>query len=784
MQKPPVGFRGDTGIGALTGLSGVGQQDLFLYDFDSEREYNYKEYSQTTPYYRFYKPIETSFLGQDVRYTFRPKTMGDLLTGLMLKFTFPSTTGTPTCLKNVGLSMIKRIDLIVNGNVVQSLKGDWMSIYESMYSNQQDRENVLNVSFNLGANYDTQPILKANDTSQRLFFPLPFFFNNHYTDSRVDTTSFRAPMPLCAMHNTEITIYIQFRALADIVSDTSGFATGADLTDFTFVTEEVTLTPSERFMLRSTRQEYPVEKVTAEESEVPALLDQKFRYYFNSAYSCRAIFWNLKENKLGYNPLFFDSIVDARITTVNKTDRNEIRLPLFLQQLQAYLHNYHSDGSFYGYSFSEQPLQVVLGDYEFRAPRPQSAYIDIGLTIASGLYQNWSQTLEAVGVENFTIEGEKILLDTNVGFQNGDKLLSLDMKTNGYFRTSTAGVGIPATAYESNGDTATAPFYMRFDPWSNVYQISIASTYYYPSTTNHYVDSSGNFQNGSFTYSGGTQTVDVPFWIDTSNTYSVVIVQDGADAAPLWGTCTANLYAVSPGAPVSVSTIASSFTQGKNYPTDSGTTATHPHLKITPDSFMNINTFVPVVENYILTMYYLSTNKFVVENSSVDFIDFDERTGIVDDRIEIERKAVEARVAKAEEEKKRELERLKEEERKRLEMELLANQRAAEEKARLEVEEAARLAEEERKRLEMELLAIQRAAEEKARLEAEEAARLAEEEAARLAEEERKRLSLKYLRTTVNQRAIRDMERAKIAAIEYENEIKRLKELDKSRKSR
>jgi len=621
MQKPPVGFRGDTGIGALTGLSGVGQQDTFLYDFDSKREYNYKEYSQATPYYRFYRPIETSFLGQDIRYTFRPKTMGDLLTSLMLKFTFPSTTGTPTCLKNVGLSMIKRIDLIVNGNVIQSLKGEWMSIYESMYSNQQDRENTLNVSFNLGSKYDTQPILKANDTSQRLFFPLPFFFNNHYVDSRVDTTSFRAPMPLCAMHNTEITIYIQFRALADIVSDTSGFAVGADLTDFAFITEEVTLTPSERFMLRSTRQEYPVEKVTAEELEVPAKIDEKIRYYFNSAYSCRAIFWNLKENKLGYNPNFYDSIVDARITTVNKTDRNEIRLPLFLQELQAYLHDYHNDGSFYGYSFSEQPLQVVLGDYEFRAPRPQSAYIDIGLTSASGDYLTWSQALEAVGVENFTIENQKIFLDTNVGFQSGDKLLSLDMKTNGFFRTSTAGVGIPATAYSSNADTTDPPFYMRFDPWNGL---------------------------------------------------------------------------------------------------DEG------YIKITPDSLMNINTLVPIVENYILTMYYLSTNKFIVEKSTVDFIDFDERTGIVDDRIEIERKAAEARaIAEAEEEKKRELERLKEEERKRLEMELLAIQRAAEEKARLEAEEAARLA-----------------------------------------EEERKRLALEQLRITVQQRAIEDTERAKIAEIE------------------
>ena len=790
MQKPPVGFRGDTGIGALTGLSGVGQQDPFLYDFDSKREYNYREYSQATPYYKFYRPAESTFLGEDIRYTFRPQTMGDLLTGLMLKFTFPSTTGTPTCLKNIGLSMIKRIDLIVNGSVLQSLRGDWMSIYESMYSNEQDRQNIFNVSFNLGATYDTQPTLKANDTSQRLFFPLPFFFNNHYTDSRVDTTSFRAPMPLCAMYNSEVTIYIQFRALADIVSDTDGFAAGADLTDFMFVTEEVTLTQSERLMLRSTRQEYPIEKITAEESEVPAVLDQKFRYYFNSAYSCRAIFWNLKENKLGYNPRFYDSIVNARISTNQGTDRNEIRLPLFLQQLQAYIHDYHNDGSFYGYSFSEKPLQVVLGDYEFRAPRPQSAYIDIELTIASGLYQNWSQTLTAIGVENFTIEGQKILLDTSVGL-SVDKLKSLDMKTNGFFRTSTAGVGIPGTAYSSVINNIL-PYYMRFEPWSNVYKITISSVEYFPSTTSHYVDSSGNYQDGSFTYSGGTETVNVPFWIDSSNTNAVVIVQDGADGAPLWGTCTANLYATTVGTPVAVSTIASSFTQGTNYPTDSGTTATNPHLKITPDSRTNINTFVPVVENYILTMYYLSTNKFIVDKSTVDVIDFDERTGIIDDRIEIERKAAEARAEALKIlEEQRELERLEEEKRKRIEMELIAIKKAAEEKARLEAEEAARLAEEQ--------MRIQRAAEEKARLEAEEAARLAEEERRRIAEEqmriqraaeekarleaeeERKRRARKELKRSVELRAAEDNKRAQI---EYEKERKRLKELDESRKSR
>jgi len=466
MQKPPVGFRGDTGIGALTGLSGVGQQDPFLYDFDSKREYNYNEYSQATPYYRFYRPTSTTFLGEEIRYTFRPQDMGDLLTGLMLKFNFPTTTGTPTCLKNLGLSLIKKVDLVVNGKTIQTLRGEWLSIYESMYSSEQDRENILNVSFNLGAKYNTQPVLKANDTSQRMFFPIPFFFNNHYVDSKADTKSFRAPLPLCAMHNSEITLVIQFFPLDNLVSDTSGFAIGADLTDFMFVTEEVTLTPSERFMLRSTRQEYPIEKVTAEDVQIPgSVVGTFYRYFFNSAYSCRAIFWTFKNAITGYNAVSYDPLIDARITTLNKTDRNELRKPLFLQELQAYLHDYYNDGSFYGYSFSEQPLQVVVGDYEFRAPRPQSSSIEMFFAAVTPGYSLWSSNFPDE-TQNYVINGNKILLDTSVGLGGGTKVLnSLDMTNFGYLMTDTARVGIPATSYTDTTNLSN-PYMMRFEPWN------------------------------------------------------------------------------------------------------------------------------------------------------------------------------------------------------------------------------------------------------------------------------------------------------------------------------
>ncbi|MGA1008711.1 MAG: EF-hand domain-containing protein [Sedimenticolaceae bacterium] len=465
MLKPPVGFRGDTGIGALTGLSGVGQQDQFLYE-KIPREPKYPEYTHATPYYRFYRPTSTSFLGEEIRHVFRPQNMGDLLTSLMIKCRFPPTSGSVTCLRNLGLSMIKKADLLIDGLVVQTFQGEWMSIYESMYSSEQDREDIFNTIFNLGGAYDTGVSLKTNDTTQTLFFPLPFFFNKHYVDSKVDTTSFRVPFPLCSIHNSEVTLVMQFYSLAEIVSDTSGFAAGADLLDFKFVTREVTLTPQERFMLVSKPQEYPIEKINREEIEVPATVGAKFRYYFNSAYSCRSIFWTFKNKLSGYNPIFYTPIITAQVVTLNKTDRGEVRKPLFFQEFQAYVHNFHNNKTFYAYSFAEQPLQVVLGDYEFRAPRPQSAYIDMFFTTVSAGYELWSGQFASTQ-QNYTVQDTRIILDTSVGLGGSSVLKSLRMNSYGYFRTNTARVGIPGTSYSStsNDGPPPIPYKMRFEPW-------------------------------------------------------------------------------------------------------------------------------------------------------------------------------------------------------------------------------------------------------------------------------------------------------------------------------
>ena len=157
--------------------------------------------------------------------------------------------------------------------------------------------------------------------------------------------------------------------------------------------------------------------------------------------------WDFKELVEGFNPSFFIPVKTATINTLKKTDRSEERVGLFYQDFQAYAHNYHNGGSFYGYAFSENPLDVMRGDYEYRAPRPQSSYIDMVLQIAAAGYSLWSFAEST----DYNVN-ENLILNTDV---NGNTLTIADAS----LRTDTANVGI--SSYSDTSINDTLPHYMR-----------------------------------------------------------------------------------------------------------------------------------------------------------------------------------------------------------------------------------------------------------------------------------------------------------------------------------
>ena len=450
MLKPPVGFRGDTGTGALTGINAVGLQDTFLYSDDkAPTENEHIEYTQGTPFYRVYKPTQTAFLGQEIRHTFYPKEMGDLLRAMLISFNLPTTTDSgKKSLFNVGYNIISKISLLVDGSEIQNMTGGFMSHYESMFSTQVSRVNTLNLMTNLNYAYNTQSAFYQNSMKQRIVLPIPFFFNTHYEDGRVNTTSFRSAFPLCAMFNSEITLVIEFKTLEEIAENTSNFTT-TDLTDFKFITREIVLTNAERNDLKFRRLDIPIEKFNTENFRIEldrSALTTKYRYYFNSSYSCRAIFWDFKELTDAFNPFFFIPLKNATLNTLKKNDRSQERAGIFYQDFQAYAHNYHNGGSFYGYAFSENPLDVVRGDYEYRAPRPQSSYIDMVLQIAASGYAGWNLGGLTLNVN------ENLILNTDVDAQT----LTI---TDASLRTNISNVGI--STYSHPPINTVLPHYMR-----------------------------------------------------------------------------------------------------------------------------------------------------------------------------------------------------------------------------------------------------------------------------------------------------------------------------------
>jgi hypothetical protein len=455
MQKPPVGFHGDTGTGALTGINAIGPLEEMMYNHEPVTVNNFNEYTHATPYYRFYTPVSTKFLGQEIRHVFEPKEMGDLMTGLMFKFTFPTTSVPTPCAQNLGLSMIERIDLFINDEKIQSLKGDWMSIYETMHSSSQDRENILGMMFNFGTTYDQKSTVTPYP--KELYYPIPFFFNNHYSDSNLDTTTFRPPLPLCALYNSKITIVIKFLKLEEIVQDTTGFSSDADLSNFMFVTEEVKLSNSERYSFIYKSISYPIEKINDESIELePKALEVAYRYYLNSYYTSRALFWTFKlEQGIPYNPDFYSPIIKAQINLLSKSDRSEFKNPLFFKQFQSYIHDFYNNGVFYSYSFCENPLKVVYGDYEYLTPRPQSAYIDMFYSAAPVGFRNFSEIL-GTSSSSYTYSYNNLILDTSLD------LTSLDTGIYSKLETNSAYIGLPSISYTSSDNVF--PWDVRFSP--------------------------------------------------------------------------------------------------------------------------------------------------------------------------------------------------------------------------------------------------------------------------------------------------------------------------------
>jgi len=626
--KPPVGFYGKTGTGALTGLSAVGGQEPYLYCKKKrlQTDYKHKEYTEGNTFYKVYRPVQDTYLGSEIRHKFLPKEMGDILTSLMVSFELPGANGYGVeGLYNHGYSIIEKASLLINGEEIQTLDGNFMGIYESMYSSEVDRNNTLNFMVNMNYGYDTKPIYPVGDQKQRCLVPLPFFFNNHYVDSCMDTNSYRSSLPLCALYNSEITLVIRFKRLEQIVEET-GKLNGTDLTDLKFITEETVLSSAERNEMRNKVIRFPIEKINKEDFEfvykiqvspTQFIYQYFFTYYLNSIYSARAIMFFFKEKTSGFAPDYYTPITNATLNTLTKTDRGEARDKKYFQEYQAYSHGYHCNGLFYMFSFSELPLQVILGDYEFRAPKPQSAYLFINFYPESpDSYVYWTDVFDPL-VQSDYILTRNLYLNTSVGLGTDGFLNSIVALNAGFLRTDQASVGIPGVSYE-NTNTGY-PYNLRFNPYKYKYTRSGVDYFVYENPAPTYYDEfTGTIRiDQSFTYDD--ETIAVSAWSNSpTNSQALILIKKNV-GPPEWGTYSGDVYSLTDNQLITVTPLpGTTWTSGKYYPTDDGLLDVDGFLLIIGNSRAQINAESKDVSIYIISFYYFSTAELICKNGKIE----------------------------------------------------------------------------------------------------------------------------------------------------------------------
>ena len=170
-----------------------------------------------------------------------PQNKGDLIRSMMLKFTLPDPTGTEDSgyevryRKSIGAQIIKYADLVIGGQVIERLTGDYIYMYDQIHNNKDDIDQTL--YFLTG--HDDYIHVHADWEYNIL---LPFYFFRHPS----------LAIPVCALTKQLVEIRIQFKKLEDV---TLQYKTATDIidppadvsssikevslvTDFYFVTED------------------------------------------------------------------------------------------------------------------------------------------------------------------------------------------------------------------------------------------------------------------------------------------------------------------------------------------------------------------------------------------------------------------------------------------------------------------------------------------------------------------------------------------------------------------
>lgn len=165
-DPPPVQVYKDTrdrgfSQGSILALEAIGPQDEYLLSNNYSKSQFSPEFKQYTNFVMFqrvtpFPPPNPSYQGNTLQIELRPTELGHLISNMYLRVKMPSIKGYVYS-ENIGRSLIKQIDLLVNESVIETLYDDWYIIRDQLFLDADEHNGVysaVNVQSNI-----SQPVI-------------------------------------------------------------------------------------------------------------------------------------------------------------------------------------------------------------------------------------------------------------------------------------------------------------------------------------------------------------------------------------------------------------------------------------------------------------------------------------------------------------------------------------------------------------------------------------------------------------------------------------------------
>ena len=363
---------------SILALFAKGPQDEFLISNDPNSSQWSPVFKQHTNAVMFNRIIplpgpSPTYQGTVSTVILYPNQLGDLFSNMYLKVTLPSVT---PLAPNIGRSIIKKVDFLVNETIVETLYDDWYIIRDQMLLDA-DEQYAMNAAM-AGVNND-------------VIIPLEFFFCRRHSNNNSGRERLRKPyFPICAMHNQLIYIRFTFQPYQWWTSNTS---VTADISNPVIITEEILLEKKERLYYKSTPLRYIVNSIKKDASltftsnqpiinltaafPVQTLMwffrnknyervtdglyyDSRYNYGYTTQYIHSAVPMQFPSG----NTNFIDVITSAKITLSNTDVTSVLPGGLYFGFNQPFQHFLSIPSkNIYSYSFGLTPKEYNQGGY-------------------------------------------------------------------------------------------------------------------------------------------------------------------------------------------------------------------------------------------------------------------------------------------------------------------------------------------------------------------------------------------------------------------------------------